>query len=120
MSLQHRIDVVGVRESSLGDAVSRVMAVSESMISDRLELLKLDTQDQLRDGVRRVAALAVAGTLFFLGWAALVGAVLAALSDQLGLGVLLLAVSAFHICLAVGLTLAAPAGAAATNARIDR
>lgn len=120
MSMQHRVEIVGARESSVGDAVSRVMSLSERVISDHLELLKLDTQDQLRNAARRIAVLAAAGTLFLLGWAALVGAILATLSDQFGLGLLLLAVSAFHVCIAVGLRLTAPTGTAPSKPRIDR
>ena len=117
MTTQHR--TVLDRESGVSGSLSRVVQLSELVVLNHVELLKLDTRDRLREFTHRLALMSATGGLLGIGWIALVGAILVSLSDRFSWPVLLLGASALHVLVALGLMLIASTRRAARDTQAD-
>jgi hypothetical protein len=94
-------------EPSTTDAVERVIDAGQRLVSERLELAKLEVQEAVTEKVSQGAVVAIASAFAFGGWWIAVAGLVAYLNDFLVLPASLAVVGGAHLLL--GGTLAATA-----------
>ncbi len=65
---------------SLGEALSDIAEASQELVVDRLELLKLDVQEQVETAAKKAVRSAAAAALLFVGYLLLTAAAIVGLS----------------------------------------
>lgn len=92
----HSIEVAGRSDATLGSAFVRVVDLSQRLVTDQFELMQVETKEKLVSAGRRLATKIFAIACLAVGWLALIGAVMVALSGYAPLELRLLAVGALH------------------------
>ncbi len=100
------VPVVYTTHPSLGEALSDIAEASQELVVDRLELLKLDVQEQVEAAAKKAVRGAAAAALLFVGYLLLTAAAIVGLSFVIGPGWALAAVGAPHLALGVYLLFA--------------
>ncbi len=93
------VPVAHTTHPSLGEALSDIAEASQELVVDRLELLKLDVQEQVETAARKAVRSAAAAALLFAGYLLLAAAAIVGLSYVVGPGWALAAVGAPHLAL---------------------
>jgi len=93
-------------EPSATDAVERVLDAGQRLISERIELAKLDVEEAVTERVSRTALVAVPSLFAFGGWWILMAAVVAFLDQYVSLPASLAIVGGAHVVLGGGVAAA--------------
>jgi hypothetical protein len=83
-------------EHSVGAALEHVIVASQRVITDRLDLLRLEVSESVGHGLRGVLLISAGVLVSCCAWLALTGAMLAILTNYLSLPVCLLIVATLH------------------------
>ena len=94
-------------EPSATDAVERVLDAGQRLVSERIELAKLDVQEAVTEKVSQGAMIVVPGLFAFGGWWILMAALVAFLNTYLVLPASLAIVGGAHVLLGGGIAIAA-------------
>lgn len=94
-------------EPSATDAVERVIDAGQRLVTERIELAKLDVQDAVSESVSHGTLVVVPGLFAFGGWWILMAALIAFLNAYLVLPASLAIVGGAHVVLGGGVAAAA-------------
>ena len=90
-------------EPSATDAVERVIDAGQRLVTERIELAKLDVQDAVSEKVSQTTKILVPALFAFGGWWILIAGVVMALSTYLVLPASLAIVGGAHVLLGGGM-----------------
>ena len=94
-------------QPSATDAVERVLEAGQRLVTERIELAKLDVQEAVGEEVSRAVAVVVPGLFAFGGWWILMAGLVAFLNIYLVLPASLAVVGGAHVALGGGIALGA-------------
>ncbi len=103
-------------EPSATDAVERVIDAGQRLVTERIELAKLDVQHAIGDKITQSAAIVVPGLFAFGGWWILMAGLIAFLNAYLVPAASLAIVGGAHVVIGGGIARMALSRARAANA----
>jgi Putative Actinobacterial Holin-X, holin superfamily III len=103
-------------EPSATEAVERVLDAGQRLVTERIELAKLEVEQVVTDKLSRGATIAVSGAFAFGGWWILVASLITFLDAYLVVPASLAIVGAAHVVLGGGVALVAMKRRAAASA----
>jgi hypothetical protein len=96
-----------VEQPSATDAVERVLEAGQRLVTERIELAKLDVQEAVGEKVSQAVAVVVPGLFAFGGWWVLMAGLVALLNMFLVLPASLAIVGGAHVAIGGGVAFAA-------------